>query len=299
MKHFTNALSLYFNASQANKSMFFLLMGLLLFSLAACSKSDTKNTLNVGTISGPETALMETAKKIALTAYGLNVHIIPFHDYNLPNAALAQGNIDANMFQHEAYLQASKKAHHYPITAIANMFIYPMGIYSKQLTSLNNISQNADVAIPNDPSNEARALLLLQKAHLIGLDLHTKTEATPRDIISNPYHLQFTCLAAAQLPRVLSQVSLAVINTNYAISSGLLDNEKPLFSESPAPSYANLLVVRQKDKNNPLFKKLIAALHSPEVIAKAKELFKGQAIIAWQPTVPAAKNLPNVHAHES
>ena len=142
----------------------FIFLTIIFASFVACSptSSDTK-TIKVGTIAGPETDLVEAAKDYAKKKYGLNIQIVAFSDYTIPNAALADGSIDANMFQHTPYLDAAIKAKGYKIVPIAKTFIYPMGIYSKKMTGIDQVKNGNTVAIPNDPSNEARALLLLQK----------------------------------------------------------------------------------------------------------------------------------------
>ncbi len=161
---------------------------LLLLALLciACTEKEDSNAIKVGTISGPETTLVEVAKDVAKKQYQLNIKIVEFTDYNMPNIALDDGSIDANIFQHGPYLHAAKAAHGYKLSAIAKTFIYPMAIYSKKIKSLAELKDKSVVAIPNDPSNEARALLLLQKAGIIRLDPKKGINATSADIIANP-----------------------------------------------------------------------------------------------------------------
>lgn len=258
--------------------------------ISACSHQQSANEIKVGTISGPETQLMAAAKDVALKKYGLIVDIVEFSDYNMPNTALSDGSIDANMFQHQPYLDEVIKNKHYDLVAVGKTFIYPMGIYSSKLSSINDVKTKDIIAIPDDPSNEARALLLLQKAGLITLKAGSGATASPLDIVNNPKQLQVKELDAAQLPRVLPDVALAVINTNYAIPAGLMPTPpkgvKPslknaLFVEGKDSLYANLVVVKTADQNRPQFKELVDALHSPEVLQSAQQLFNGQAIQAW------------------
>lgn len=252
------------------------------YSLSGChSKSDTQQ-VRVGTISGPETQLMQVAKSVLLKQSNLHLKIIEFSDYSLPNRALSEGSLDANMFQHQVFLDEENKRQHYHLVPIAKLFVYPMGIYSKKIQALAAIKQNAIVAIPNDPSNEARALLLLQQAGLLKLNPNAKNLATPRDILSNPKQLQIKELDAAQLTRSLPDVDCAVINTNYAVLANLYPQQDALFSENKNSEYANLLVVKEKDKDDPTLQALVKALQSPEVLAAAKKLFHGQAIPAWK-----------------
>lgn len=254
---------------------------LVLSSLSACSKQNDPNTLLVGTISGPETDLMIEASKVAQDKYKLKVKIIEFSDYSIPNRALADKSIDANMFQHKAYLDQDTKTRGFDLVAIAKTFVYPMGIYSKKFKTLGELPEKALIAIPNDPSNEGRALLLLERAKLITLQANAGSNATPKDIASNPHKFRFTELDAAFTPRALDDAAAAVINTNYAVPAGLLPKRDAIFTETQDSPYANLLVVRTADRDKPQLKQLVQALHSKAVLDKAKQLFKGQAIPAW------------------
>lgn len=253
-------------------------------ALSACSQPQAPltNHIKVGTISGPETELMEVAQKVAASKHDLKIEIIAFSDYAMPNEALSDGSIDANAFQHAPYLDAAIKSKGYKIVAIAKTFVYPMGVYSKKVKKIGDLKEGATVAIPNDPSNEGRALLLLEKAGLIKLKANVGTNGTIIDIISNPKKLVFKEVEAAQLTRALSDVDLATINTNYAMLAGLLPSRDALLMESPDSPYANLIVVRESQKDDPNLKKLVESFQSEEVIKKAETLFKGQAIPAWK-----------------
>lgn len=255
-----------------------LILGTLLFCLCACSQQDP-NAIKVGVIAGPEEEIMEVAKAVAKDN-GLNVEIVQFNDYVMPNTALSEGSIDANAYQHLPYLKAAMKQRGYAFAPIGKTFIYPMAVYSKKHQSLAKLPYNAVIAIPNDPSNEARALLLLESAGVIKLKNDSYT-ATLLDIKLNPKRFVFKELDAAQLPRTLADVDAAVINTNYAFTADLLPKRDGLYVEQSDSPYANLLVVRSKDKDKPQFQTLIKALHSDAVVNKANALFKGQAIKAW------------------
>lgn len=260
----------------------YLLISFLAFLLCACSpKERSPNEIIIGTITGPETHLVEVAQKVAKEKYGLDVKIISFEDYIMPNTALAEGELDANMFQHKAYLDVVLKKQHYELTPIGNMFIYPMGIYSKKIVHLSDLADNATIGIPNDPSNAARALRLLAKANLIRIQDVNDLELTPKMITDNPKNLKIKEISAAQLPRALPDLDAAVINTNYAIPANLLPERDAIFLEDKNSPYVNIVVVRTKDKDQEKFKKLMEALHSKEVLSASKELFKGQAIPAW------------------
>lgn len=250
----------------------------LTITLLACSQHDP-NTLMVGAISGPETELVDVAQKVALDRYGLTLKIVEFSDYNLPNEALMDGTLDANVYQHLPYLQAASKAHGYDFEVIGKTFVYPTGIYSAKINSLKKLPDHGLIALPNDPSNEARALLLLQKAGLITLK---NTHAlTIRDIAKNPKNLRFKELDAAQLPRILADVDAAVINTTFAIPAGLEPSRDALFLEDKNSPYANLIVVRRNNDKKPQLALLVKAMNSPEVKEKAQALFGDAAIVAW------------------
>jgi D-methionine transport system substrate-binding protein len=251
---------------------------LLILSLVACNKPSL-NTLIVGTIAGPETELVEVARDIALKNDGLTIKIVEFNDYNLPNEALQDGSLDANVYQHLPYLQAAMQAHGYKFEVIGKTFIYPTAIYSKKYKSLKDLPNKALIAIPNDPSNEARALLLLQNAKLI--TLKKTTTASLDDIATNPKQLQIKELDAAQLPRVLSDVDAAVINTTFAIPAGLSPVRDALLSENKDSPYANLVVIRSDNLKRSQLEQFVKALNSNEVKEKAKTLFGDAAIPAW------------------
>jgi D-methionine transport system substrate-binding protein len=246
--------------------------------LSACDRPKP-NTLVIGTIAGPETALVETAKKVAKKKYGIHVKIVEFNDYNLPNEALEDGSLDANVFQHAPFLTASMQAHGYHLEVLGKAFIYPMALYSSKIKTKGQLKPGDIIAIPNDPSNETRALHLLQEAHLITLktnDLH----ATLADIQENPKHLRWKELDAAQLPRALADVSAAVINTTFALPFGLALKDA-IFVESKDSPYANIIVIRKDNPKKPLLEKFVQAFQSKAVKKKAQKLFGDAAIPSW------------------
>ncbi len=252
-----------------------------LFLTACGGDGDTSNDLRVGVMSGPEEELIQVARKVAIKSYGLDIKVISFTDYNMPNRALCDGSIDANIFQHQPFLQQQDEHLDCKLVAIARTFIFPMGLYSRQINKLSNLPQGVTVAIPNDPTNEARALLLLQNVGLVGLKLGIDVNATTQDVISNPKAIRFAELDAAQLPRSLADVSLAAINTNFALPAGLSPQKDALYAEDSSSVYANLIVVRAEDASNLKNANLVAAYHSPEVVAAAKKIFGDSAIPAW------------------
>lgn len=251
-------------------------------SLVACNPQPrNENEIIIGTITGPETEIMEVAKKVAKQQYNIDIKIVTFDDYVMPNIALAEGELDANMIQHQPYLDVVLEKKQYDFTTIGKMFIYPVGVYSRKYPDLESLPQGALIGIPNDPSNQARALRLLAKAGLIQISDKGDLQLTPKSITNNPHQFRFKEVAAVQLPRLLRELDAAVINTNYSIPAGLIPSRDALLLEDKDSPYANIVVVRSQDKDQEKFKQLIEALHSPEVTAKAKALFKDQAIPAW------------------
>jgi D-methionine transport system substrate-binding protein len=240
--------------------------------------------IRVGIVGGPQAQVMTVAEKIA-PKYGVQLQVISFDDYILPNTALNDGDIDANIFQHIPYLDSQIKAHGYKLSVIGKTFVYPMGIYSRRISSLSQLKPGAIIAIPNDPSNEGRALLLLQKSKLITLKPNVGLFGTPDDIISNPKQLQIKTLDAAQLPRVVPDVDVVVLNNDYVQPAGFKPNDALMLEGADSP-YANIIVVRTQDKDNPELQKLVAIMHAKAVVQEVYTLFPdGAAIPAW-PNAP-------------
>ncbi len=251
---------------------------ILVLSLVACNKP-SPNTLVIGTIAGPETEIIETAKQVAEKKHGLTIKIVEFNDYNLPNEALQDGSLDANVYQHLPYLKASMLTHGYDFQSIGRTFVYPMGIYSKKYKTLNDLPDNSIIAVPNDPSNETRAFLLLEKTGLITLK-NTSNKGIP-ELDDNPKKLRFKEMDAAQLPRVLPDVDAAIINTTFALPAGLSPSKNALFTEDKNSPYANIIVIKRDSNKRPQLDLFVQSLNSEEVKKKAKELFGDSAIPAW------------------
>jgi D-methionine transport system substrate-binding protein len=239
--------------------------------------------IKVGTIGGPDAQIWEVVTKVAKRE-GLNVKVVEFNDYVQPNAALDAGDLDANSFQHQPYLDSQIKQRGYKLVNAGLTYISPLGVYSKKLKSLKSLKdlpQGAKVAVPNDPSNENRALLLLQSQGLIKLKAGAGTggnNATPLDVAENPKKIKLVELDAAQLPRSLSDVDAAVINTNFALAAGLQPTKDAIALEDIHSPYANLIAVRAQDKDKPWVKKLVAAYQSEEVRQFIKTQFKGSMV---------------------
>ncbi|MFA5959396.1 MAG: MetQ/NlpA family ABC transporter substrate-binding protein [Tatlockia sp.] len=258
--------------------MRFLAVFLLITSLVACSKP-SPDTLTIGTIAGPETDLVEVAKEVAQNRYGLTIKIVEFNDYNLPNEALQDGSLDANIYQHLPYLQSAMQAHGYTLEPIGKTFVYPTGVYSKKHKTLAEIPKKGVIAIPNDPSNATRALLLLQQSGLIRLKKGVVVSLAA--IIKNPKQLTIKELDAAQLPRILEDVDAAVINTTFALPAGLSPAHDAIFVEGKNSPFANLIVIRNDSAKKAQLANFVKAMHSDEVRAKARALFGSNAIPAW------------------
>ncbi|MCO4875529.1 MULTISPECIES: MetQ/NlpA family ABC transporter substrate-binding protein [Paraburkholderia] len=249
----------------------------LVTSFAA--RADDK-VIKVGTISGPDAQIWSVVQKVAKRE-GLNVKVIEFNDYVQPNAALDAGDLDANSFQHQPYLDSQIKQRGYKIVNAGLTYISPLGVYSKKLKSLKDLPQGAKVAVPNDPSNENRALLLLQSQGVIKLKAGAGTNgsnATPLDVADNPKKVKLIELDAAQLPRSLADVDAAAINTNFALAAGLQPTKDAIALEDVHSPYANLIAVRIKDKDQPWVKKLVAAYQSEDVRQFIKTEFKGSVV---------------------
>jgi D-methionine transport system substrate-binding protein len=238
--------------------------------------------VRVGVTSGPiADVVMKAAQQVALQDYHLSLKVVTFDDYDLPNAALNDGELDANIFQHQPYLDAEIKSHGYKLAAIGKTFVYPMGFYSKKIKNIKALQDNAVIALPSDPSNQGRALLILQTAGLIHLKTGLSPMGSVRDIDENPKNLKFQVLDAAQLPRALMDADLVAVNNDFARASGL-SLKTALISEGPDSPYANIIVVKagQEEKEN--LKNLVKIMHSKPVIEATMKVFPdGEAVPAW------------------
>lgn len=251
-----------------------------LASLSVAFAHAADSVLRVGVTAGPHAQILEQVKAIAARD-GLTIKIFEFSDYVQPNAALAAGDLDANSYQHLPYLENARKDRGYDLVAIGQSVIFPMGIYSKKLKNLDLLAAGARIAIPNDPTNGGRALLLLQSKGLLKLKADAGLKATPLDIVDNPKKLKIVELDAAQLPRAVDEVDAAVINTNYALPAGLVPTRDALALENPRSPYANVIVVRGKDRDNPAFQKLLRAYQNDEVKQFIRKTFQDSVVPAW------------------
>ncbi len=233
--------------------------------------------LKIGVTAGPHAQIFEQVKKVA-ERDGLKIQVIEFSDYVQPNAALAAGDLDANAYQHQPYLDAQVKDRGYKIVSVGYTVNFPMGLYSKKVKGLNELKEGARFGLPNDPTNGGRALLLLQDKGLIKLKEGAGLKATPLDVVSNPKKLKFVELDAAQLPRSLDDLDASAVNTNFAISAGLNPIKDSIALESAKSPYVNLIAVREADKNKPWVPKLLKAYQSEEIRKFIEVEFKGSVL---------------------
>jgi len=239
-----------------------------------------QETVRIGVSPVPHAQIVEVAAPL-LAEQGITIEIVEFTDYVQPNLALASGDLDANFFQHAPYLEQFSADHGLDLTAIAAVHVEPIGLYSSRHESIDELPEGAQVAIPNDPTNAGRALLLLQANGLLELTEGAGTEATVLDIASNPLNLRFVELEAAQLPRALQDVAAAVINTNYALEANLNPLEDALLIEGGESPYANLLVVQTEREDDEVLQAVADALTSPEVREFIEETYEGAIVPAF------------------
>lgn len=284
------------------------------FFLAACDNSQKTNsnesptkevaqTFKVGVISGPEQEVAEVAKQQAKDLFNLDVELVIFNDYVTPNQALNDGLIDVNAFQHKPYLDQQMAERGYKLTVVGNSFIYPIAAYSHKLKPITDpaetedkgvyvtsprgetylIQPNSTVAIPNDPTNLGRALLLLQKQGLITVDESKGILPTSIDITSNPYNLKILEIEAPMLPRSLddAQVDFAIINNAFAGQVNLTPNKDGIFVEDKDSPYVNIIVARENNKDNENVINFVKAYQSEAVAEKADNVFNGGVIKGW------------------
>jgi len=253
-------------------------------ALAGCGQEEKDpNHIKIGVIVGAEQQVAEIAQKVAKEKYGLDVELVTFNDYVLPNEALSKGDIDLNAFQHKPYLDQQIKDRGYKLVPVGNTFVYPIAGYSKKIKSLDELKDGSQVALPNDPTNLGRSLLLLQKVNLIKLKDGVGLLRTVLDVTENPKNLKLVELEAPQLPRSLDdqQIALAVINTTYASQIGLTPAKDGLFVEDKDSPYVNLLVAREDNKDAENVKKFVQAYQSDEVNEAANKIFNGGAVKGW------------------
>jgi D-methionine transport system substrate-binding protein len=266
-----------------------LVAAVLAVGVAACgdddttaSGTDTSKPLVVGASPVPHAEILDYIAKNLAPKAGLKLEVKQFTDYVLPNTALVDHQLDANYFQTPAYLADQEKARGFTATSIVGVHIEPLGLYSHKVSGVAAIPDGAQVAIPNDATNEARALRLLAANKLLTLGDNNSQTATVRDISANPKHLKFAEVEAAQTPRALDDADLAVINGNYALEAGLTPAKDALVLESARHNpNQNILVTLPGERDDPRVKTLAKLLTSPEVKQFIESRYKGAVLPAF------------------
>jgi D-methionine transport system substrate-binding protein len=247
---------------------------------AGLGAAQAADVVRLGVTAGPHAQIAEIARKVAARD-GLEIRIVEFQDYIQPNAALDAGELDANSYQHQPFLDSQLQARGYHLVSVGATVTFPMGFYSKRYKSLADLPRGARVGIQNDPSNSGRALLLLQKAGVLRLKPNAGVSATSADVVDNPKDLHIVQLEAAQLARSLDDLDASAINTNYALQAGLVPTRDAVAIEDARGPYANVLVVKAADKDKPWVATLVRAFHSPEVRQLVKDKFAGSMVPAF------------------
>ncbi|THF61160.1 MetQ/NlpA family ABC transporter substrate-binding protein [Pseudothauera rhizosphaerae] len=254
----------------------------LLTALAAIAgfSVHAADTLSVAATAVPHAEILEFVKP-ALAKEGVTLNVKVFTDYVQPNVQVAEKRLDANFFQHQPYLDEFNKSKGTKLVSVAGVHVEPFGAYSRKIGNIADLPQGASVVIPNDATNGGRALLLLEKAGVIKLKDSTNILATQKDIAANPKGIKIRELEAATLPRVLDQVDLALINTNYALEARLNPSKDALAIEGSESPYVNTLVTREDNRNSPAVQKLVKALQTPEVKQFILDKYQGAVVPAF------------------
>lgn len=245
--------------------------------LVACTQEQTdEEVLKIGA-SIPYSDILEYAKE-PLANKGVQIEVIEITDYLTPNLALADGSLDVNYFQHEPFFEESKATNGLDLVSLGKFYFGPLAGYSDKHKALEDLPDNGEVIIPNDPSNEARALILMDEYGLISLDDPKNIKATDKNIVDNPKNLKITPIEAAAIPRLLNDCDLALINFNFALDYGLSPREDGLIIENEESIYANLVAVRAREEDREEFKILTQVLASEEVADFVEKEFDGALI---------------------
>ena len=249
--------------------------------LVGCgSKTDDAKVITVGASPAPHAEILEVAKDI-MAEEGYNLEIKTFNDYIMPNEAVEDGSIDANYFQHITYMNDFNASNGTHLVSVAEIHYEPFGLYAGKTASLDALPDGAQIAVPNDATNEARALLLLEQEGLITLNKDAGINATILDIVDNPKNLEIVELEAAQIPSRLADVDLAVINGNYAIGADLKVSDALAIESADgaaATAYVNVLAVKEGRENDEAIQALVKALKSDEVKEYMEETYQGSVV---------------------
>jgi D-methionine transport system substrate-binding protein len=248
-------------------------------TLAVPALAQTPQIVRIGVSPGPHAEILEQVKPL-LAKKGIDLKIVEFSDYVVPNQALDAGELEANSFQNQPYLDNQVKDRGFKIVSVGLTVNFPLGIYSSKYKSWAEVPDGATIAIQNDPTNGGRSLLLLQDKGVIRLKDGVGFKPSPADIIANPKKLKIIEVEAAQTPRTLADVAAAAINTNYAVDAKI-EPTSAILREDPKGPYVNLIAVRAADKDKPWVKTLVETYQSPEIKAFVAERFKGNVLAGW------------------
>ena len=252
----------------------------LVLALAACGGSSDDKTIKVGATPAPHAAILEIAKEI-LAEEGYTLEIVEFEDYVIPNTSLEEGELDANYFQHITYMNGFNEEHGTHLVNAGGIHYEPFGLYAGKCASLEELPDGAQIAVPNDGTHEARALLLLEQEGLITLKEGVGLSATKSDIAENPHNYDIVELEARLLPTTLQDVEMAVINGNYAIDAGLKVSDAVAVEAADgtaAEAYVNVVAVKEGNENSEKIQALVKALKSDEVKAFIEETYDGAVV---------------------
>ena len=269
-----------------NKKVLFILVVLTAIFIASCSNTNKDSvTVKIGHVGESDRAIWKPVQE-KLSKEGINVELVSFADYSIPNQALNDGDIDLNAFQHHAYFYNETNTKGYDLAIIGTTYISAMNIYSQKISNVSEVKNGDKVAIPNDPSNGGRALKVLQAAGLIKLKDNAPDNPEFSDIAENPLNIEIVEVEAGSIYSLLPDVACAVINCNYALDFGLNPGADFIFQDNPRiydnNMYVCLIASRTEDKDNEVYKKIVEAYHSPEVEKVYAEEFKGAYLPAWK-----------------
>lgn len=257
----------------------------ILALLAACGGSDEgtglldDDKLIVGVTAGPHEEILEKVSEIA-EEDGLTIELVSFSDYVMPNVSLSEGELDINSFQTEPFFDHMNEERGLELIKVADTVTFPMGIYSESVAEVSELEDGAQIALPSDPTNSGRALLLFEQAGLITIEEGLGVNATVNDIAENPNNYEFIELDPAQIPRQLGEVDIAAINSNFAMDAGLVPGEDSIFIEQDS-TFVNLIAVREENKDDEAVQQFIDIYHSDEVKQFVEEEFEGAVVPGW------------------
>ena len=270
------------------KKILYIVLAISIFALVGCKGQGEKASSNngglevvkVGASAVPHGEILEGLKD-EFEKEGISVEVVPFDDYIMPNTALDEKTIDANFYQHKQYLAQQIEEFGYDFVVAGEIHSEPMGIYSTKYKTLDEVPEGAEVIIPDDVSNGARALQLLEKEGLIKLDDNTNIKATEKNIVENPKNLKFTIVEAANISNTYQDVDLGVINSNYALQVDLNPVKDSLAIEGNDTPFVNCIVVRKGDENSEKIQKLVKVLRSKASADFINEKYKGAVVPAF------------------